>query len=347
MESKVLADSRIIFLHDSSNCERCEACITFYQNFNQSTNLSSQERKDLGVQGVHYQGIISYLRFIFKLEFNSELLNNVGSPCGYNLSSEISFDTRLNQWDLKRDIESKKKFKKEVTSVDTATEQPKTQPFVSVREKTVKKTKKITLAKGSSSRNRLAKDRKRSSYARRSKIPLRKNTWKRAKKNAAKVNILKVAKLEKLKRKRWNMLKRKNNGSYEDDLYANKTFYKIPGMQEDSSVDSEIYNIPTPAFPLTPRERSRSPICEDCYNATELGICREEAEKYQFQRNKRKFTNSTSTNKDYSPQDKSEVKKTTERLLETIEKLKKLEKNQDEEDNESDYYFSDMDEGKE
>ncbi|GFS68038.1 uncharacterized protein NPIL_207801, partial [Nephila pilipes] len=53
---------------------------------------------------------------------------------------------------------------------------------------------------------------------------------------------------------------------------------------------SDVVDIPSPIFPLAPKEGSRSPVYEDCSDATELGNCRKDAEEYQLLRNKRRNT---------------------------------------------------------
>ncbi|GFS63398.1 hypothetical protein NPIL_451771 [Nephila pilipes] len=69
-------------------------------------------------------------------------------------------------------------------------------------------------------------------------------------------------------------------------------------MSEDNLLHSDVVDIPSPIFPLEPKEGSRSPVYEDCSDATELGNCRKDAEEYQLLRNKRRKYMSTTLTKD-------------------------------------------------
>ncbi|GFY70377.1 uncharacterized protein TNIN_209532 [Trichonephila inaurata madagascariensis] len=348
MEIKVRKGTRLIFLHDSSKCRKCKLRIEFYRNVN-------KKKPSFREKGVKYRDMISYC-FVFDVEVKSTNLNDVEKQ-SYEWPTRQSYDCFFNQWSLKTEIREKAKANenkysgKEVKIDDTATEQPKTHPALLVsKEQIVDETNKINFVDGSPSSDNHVEDCNPSSSTRYSKIPMRKSYWRAAKDNAAKINI--PTKESARTRKHKNITEDpESNESYEDDLYANKKFFKIPNMSEENSVCSEILDIATPAFPLTPEERSISPICEDCYDIAELNNCRKEAEKYQFRRNKRKWKKQTSStsmkNENYlSPNERSETE-TKKRLLETIERLKQVKKDQDNEDSDIDYYYSDLDDEKE
>ncbi|GFR21463.1 uncharacterized protein TNCT_509431 [Trichonephila clavata] len=337
--------SRIIFLHDSSKCRKCKCYIEFYRKLKR--RKSSSQEKD-----VKYRGIISYCRFILSVEVKSSHLNG-SKKQSYDWPSKLSFDCLFNEWNLKREFREKANQYKysgiKVRIDDTVKRQPKTYPALFVcKEQAVDETNKINFVKGSPSSDNHVEDCNHSGPTRYSKISKRKSYWRAAKDNAAKTNISTESVGT---RKRKNITEDlETNGNYEDDLYAKKKFFKIPNMSEENSIGSEILDIATPAFPLTPKERSMSPICEDCYDITELNNCRKGAEKYQSRRNKKKWkkqTSSSSTKNYSSPNERSEPEKTKKRLLETIERLKQVKRDQDNEDSNSDHYFSDLDDEKE
>ncbi|GFS29569.1 uncharacterized protein NPIL_227861 [Nephila pilipes] len=360
METKTFEDSRMIFLHDSSKCKKCESYTTFYQNLNRRSNSSSQKMEDSINKPKEYQGIISYLRFVF--EIKPKILNNLQNQNACDLSPRISLNNIYNEWDLRKAIERnkhKKYLRKEDKFEDAATKKPKNCPLLVCKKQSIHEANKRIFTKESlPSSNAQPEECTHSHYSRCSKILLRKSQWKTVKENAVKVNIpIKEPKLGTLKRKRWNIEKLKTNENYEDDIYAEKKFCKIPGMSEDNLVDSDVFDISTPTFPLTPKEGSRSPIYEDCYDATELSNCRKEAEEYQFLRSKRrKYMSSTSTkDKDVSSQGKNNrmvnsKKKKTDKMLKKVNKILEEWKKDlagENEDSDSDYYFSDLDDEKE
>ncbi|CAL1297682.1 unnamed protein product [Larinioides sclopetarius] len=266
-------------------CPQCKIRDEFYERFN------SDSKKN-----VSYFGVISYVNNYYVMPVSSDKSKEEFPKNGRNCKgSNICFLQLINEWTV-RDLIAKRIKQKNGLLTKHLTEKNElfSERFKQKKRKSGPKPSfylpehtgnLITIKKSESFTESSPDDTVCSDNLETTKVVYK---CKLTKKSPSKEKVApKEPKIGTLKRKRWNWEKLKQKELYEDDLFEEKKFKRIPIEDSNNSEEDKI-TTPRWSVQISPRDLSRSPSYEDCYSPTELQTSRKEAEEYQYRRNKRK-----------------------------------------------------------
>ncbi|GBN87113.1 hypothetical protein AVEN_100510-1 [Araneus ventricosus] len=246
-------------------CPQCKMRDQFYERFN------SDSKKD-----VSYFGVISYVNHYYVMPVSSDKPKEEFPKNGRNdKGSNICFLQLINEWTV-RDLIAKRlkrkngliakhlQYKNELFSSSLKRRTSGPRPSFYQPEHTGNL---ISIKKSESFTESSPDDTVCSDNLETTNIVYK---CKSSKKSPSKEKVApKEPKRGTLKRKRWNMEKLKSKELYEDDLFEEKKFKRIPIDESNNSEEDKI-TTPTWSVQISPRELSRSPSYDDCYSPTEL-----------------------------------------------------------------------------